>query len=171
MNAITTTATTSNSEPQKTLAKQLDRLDGILDGLDAALAGAVQKAVEQAVKQAVQAVLTEVLNIRQLQEQMEQATQLAPPSMEMRGKQSIADRLWRATTESARRTVQKVKKFGRGVALALMAASGVLASTLYAARKQIASVANSVSQGGGRLLSRTMTALISKLPSFTLGGT
>ncbi len=168
MNAITTPPTTSNSEPQKILAKQLDRLDGILNGLDAALAGAVQEVVEQAVKQAVQAILTEVLTNHQLQEQLKQAAQLAPPCIEMRGKQSIANRLWRATTERVWRSVQMVKKFSPGAGTARIATTGVVASTLYAARKQIALAANSVYQGGRRLLSGAMTALISKLPFFTL---
>ena len=68
-----TTKTETNGHARKTLASQLDRLDGILDalgaGLNQAVAGAVQvaveaavrQAVEQAVKDAVQAVLTEVL--------------------------------------------------------------------------------------------------------------
>ena len=77
---MTTSARTNiNGQPRKTLASQIDRLDGILDGLDAALAGAVQEAVEQAVKQAVQTVLTEVLTNRALQEQLQQAAQPAPP--------------------------------------------------------------------------------------------
>ena len=56
-----TTAVRTNIDGQqrKTLASQLDRLDGILDGLDSALTGAVQEAVSMAVKQAVQAVLAE----------------------------------------------------------------------------------------------------------------
>src|SRR5690349_14287872 len=61
----TAVRTNSDGQPRKTLASQLDRLDGILDGLDRALTGAVQDAVEQAVKQAVQAVLAEVLTNRE----------------------------------------------------------------------------------------------------------
>src|SRR5947209_5832748 len=49
----TTTRTEPNGKVRKSLADQIDRLDGILDGLDAALSGAVQDAVEQAVRQAV----------------------------------------------------------------------------------------------------------------------
>jgi hypothetical protein len=64
---MTTTArTNSDGQPRKTLASQIDRLDGILDRLDVALAGAVQEAVEQAAKQAVLSVLTEVLTNRDL---------------------------------------------------------------------------------------------------------
>src|SRR5215472_1071233 len=124
-----TTATRTNldGQPRKTLASQLDHLDGILDGLDAALAGAVQEAVEQAVKQAVHAVLTEVLTNRQLQEQLQQAAQPAPQPEKARGNQSMLTRLWQVTTESVGRTVQTVKKFGRGVGMAVLTATGVVA--------------------------------------------
>jgi hypothetical protein len=161
MTATTTPRTTSNGQPRKTLASQLDRLDGILDGLDAALAGAVQEAVEQAVKQAVQAVLTEVLTNRQLQEQLQQAAQLAPPPKETHGKPNMLNRLWQATTEGVRRTVQTVQRFGRGVGMALVAAGGVLAGIVYAAREQIGSVVTAVYQGGKRLLGRAITSLAS----------
>ncbi len=120
----TTTRTASNGQPRKTLSSQLDRLDGILDGLDSALTGAVQDAVEQAVKQAVQAVLTEVLTNRELQRHLQQAAQHAPPPEETHGKPSMANRLWQATTESVRRTVQKVKQLGRGVGMAFVATGG-----------------------------------------------
>jgi hypothetical protein len=167
-----TTATRTNLDGQsrKTLASQLDRLDGILDGLDAALAGAVQEAVEQAVKQAVQAVLTEVLTNRALQEQLQQAAQPTPPPQPPRDKKSTASRLWQATTEAARQTVQKVKQFGRGVGMALLAAGGVIAGVVYAARKQIVSVASTVYQHGKRLIQGALSALTSILPSFVFRG-
>src|SRR6478609_9877411 len=114
----TTTTTHSNGQSRKTLASQIDRLDGILDGLDAALAGAVQEAVEQAVKQAVQAVLTEVLTNRQLQQQLQQAAQPAPPPEPPHAGKNTANRLWQATTEGVRRTVQSVMRMGRGVGMA-----------------------------------------------------
>ena len=168
-----TTAVRTNldGQPRKTLASQLDRLDSILDGLDRALTGAVQDAVEQAVKQAVQAVLAEVLTNRELQEQLQQAAQHAPPPEPPHGKPSMANRLWQATTEAVRRTVQKVKQFGRGVGMTLVAAGGVLAGIVYATRKQIASVASAVYQGGRRLVGRAITTLASMMPSFVFGGT
>ena len=52
-----TMRTNSNVQPRKTLASQLDRLDGILDGLDAALAGAVQEARGQSTTVAVPRVI------------------------------------------------------------------------------------------------------------------
>src|SRR5215472_14576114 len=155
-----TTATRTNldGQPRKTLASQLDHLDGILDGLDAALAGAVQEAVEQAVKQAVQAVLTEVLTNRDLQEQLQQAAQPAPPPEPPRGQKNTPNRLWQATTEGVQRTVQTVKKVGRGVGMALVAAGGVVAGVVYAARAKIASVASTVYHQGKALLRKAGTA-------------
>jgi hypothetical protein len=167
-----TTAVRTNIDGQqrKTLASQLDRLDGILDGLDSALAGAVQEAVSMAVKQAVQAVLTEVLTNRELQEQLQQAAQHAPPPDETHRKSSMASRLWQATTEGVRRTVQKMKQLGRGVSMALVAAGAVVAGIVYAARKKIASVATAVYRHGKRLVQGAASYLTSFLPTFALGG-
>jgi hypothetical protein len=164
-----TTAVRTNidGEQRKTLSSQLDRLDGILDGLDSALAGAVQEAVSMAVKEAVQAVLTEVLTNRELQDQLQKAAQQAPPRDEAHGKPSMVNRLWQATTEGVRRTVQTVKKLGRGVGMALVAAGGIV----YAARKKIALVATVVYRGGKRLLGRAITTLAGMMPAFAFGGT
>ena len=170
-----TTAVRTNSDGQqrKTLASQLDRLDGILDGLDSALAGAVQEAVSMAVKQAVQAVLAEVLTNCELQEQLQQAAKESSPPEPPRGKPSpgLLNRLWQVTTENVRRTVQTVQRFGRGVGMALVAAGGVLAAIVYVARKKIASVASAVYCGGRRLFGRAITSLASMMPSFVFGGT
>jgi hypothetical protein len=165
-----TTRTSINGEQRKTLASQIDRLDGLLDGLDAALAGAVQEAVEQAVKQAVQTVLTEVLTNRELQEQLQQAAQPAPPEPP-RGQKSTANRLWQATTEAARQTVQKVKQLGRGVGMALVAAGGVVAGLVYAARKKIASAAVAVYGVGKSLMRRAGTVLAGLLSMCAFGVT
>ena len=167
-----TTAVRTNLDGQsrKTLASQLDRLDGILDGLDSALAGAVQEAVCVAVKEAVQAVLAEVLTNRELQEQLQQAAQLAPPPKETHGKPSMLNRLWQATTEGVRRTVQTVQKLGRGVGMALAAAGAVVTGIVYAARKKIASVASAVYRHGKRFVQGAVSYFTSFLPSFAFGG-
>src|SRR5262245_1303259 len=59
------TTTTTNGSVRKTLASQLDRLDGILDalsdGLNQAVATAVEGAVERAVRQAVGQAVRETL--------------------------------------------------------------------------------------------------------------
>jgi hypothetical protein len=161
--------TDSNGPPRKTLASQLDRLDGILDGLDSALAGAVQEAVSMAVKQAVQAVLTEVLSNRQLQEQLQQTARHAAPPQQMHHEQGMANRLWQATTQGLRRTVYKVKQLGRGAGMALVSAGAVLAGIVYAARKRIASVATAVYQHGKRVLLGAISVLTRFLPSYALG--
>ncbi len=165
MTAITTTPTTSNSEPRKTLANQLDRLDGILDGLDAALAGAVQEVVEQAVKQAVQAVLTEVLTNRRLQEQLHPVIQ----PEETGGARSMPNRLWQATMEGVRRMLQSVKKVSRGVGMGLIAAGAVVAGLVYAARKKITVMAVDLYRSSKRLVQGPIWYMTRFLPSFTLG--
>jgi phage-related tail protein len=170
MTATSTMRTDNNGPVRKTLASQLDRLDAILDGLDNALAGAVQAVVCTAVKEAVQAVLTEVLTNQQLQEQLQQATPHGPPPEEPQRKQSMASRLWQATTEGVRRTVQKVKRLGRGVGMTLMAAGGVLAGVIYAARKKIASAATVVYRHGRRLVQAVVSSLTGFLPTFAFGG-
>jgi hypothetical protein len=79
-------------------------------------------------------------------------------------------RLWQATTESVRRTIQTVQRFGRGVGMALVAAGAVVAGIFYATRKQIASVASAVCRHGKRLVQGAISYLASFLPSFAFGG-
>jgi hypothetical protein len=59
------TTLTNNNRMRKTLAEQIDRLDGILDGLaeglNDAVAGAVREATKAAVQEAVRGVLSELL--------------------------------------------------------------------------------------------------------------
>jgi hypothetical protein len=90
------TTPTGNGQTRKTLASQLDRLDGILDALSdglnqavaSAVEGAVHQAVEaavrqavgQAVQEAVQAVLAEVLTNPDLQAALRVATAPPPPA-------------------------------------------------------------------------------------------
>ncbi len=61
-----TTTLHANGQVKKSLAQQIDRLDGIIDGLaeglNEAVAGAVKEAVGRAVKEAIQAVMAEMLN-------------------------------------------------------------------------------------------------------------
>jgi hypothetical protein len=115
--------------------------------------------------------MTEVRTNRELQEQLQQAAQHAPATEETPSKESMANRLWRATTEGVWRTVQEVKRLGRGVGMALVAAGGVLAGVIYAARKKIASVATAVYQVGRRFLGRAIKALANMLPTLAFGGT
>jgi hypothetical protein len=170
MNMDTLRKTPANGPSRKTLASQLDRLEGMLDGLDTALAGAVQDAVEQAVKQAVQAVLTEVLTNRDLQEQLQQAAQPAPPPQPSRGLKGTASRLWQATSEATRQAVRKVKQLGRRAGMVLLAVGGVVVGLVYAARQKIASAAVAVYDVGKRLIHKAGMALARLLPSFVFSG-
>jgi hypothetical protein len=171
MTTTTTPRTDPNGQQRKTLANQIDRLDGILDGLDAALAGAVQEAVEQAVKQAVQSVLAEMLTNRELQEQLRQAAQPAPPPEAPRGQKGTAARFWEATTDVVRRAVRTVQKAGRGVGMALLAAGGVAVAVAYAARKKIVAAACAVCRHGKALVCKVGHALARLLPRFAVCGT
>src|SRR5687768_11197521 len=77
-NASVNGAAASGAPRRKTLADQLDRLDGVIDdlsvGLNEAVAHVVQQAVTQAVGQAVEAVLKAVLSNPEL------LARLAPPA-------------------------------------------------------------------------------------------
>ena len=77
-----TRTSSSNGQSRKTLAGQLDRLDGILDGLadglNEAVASAVKEAVGAAVTEAVQAVLAEVLTNPALRDQLRGAAAPEP---------------------------------------------------------------------------------------------
>jgi hypothetical protein len=167
----TTTKTDTNGQPRKTLASQIDRLDGILDGLDAALAGAVQEAVEQAVKQAVQSVLTEILTNRELQQQLQQAAHPNPPPETPHDKKGPAARFWQATAEGVRRAVRTVQKAGQGVGVALLAVGGMVATVAYAARKKIAAAAAAVFRYGKTLVCKAGNVLAQLLPRFAFCGT
>ena len=165
----TTLRASSNGQPRKTLASQLDRLDGILDGLDAALAGAVQEAVGQAVQQAVQAVLTEVLTNRDLQDQLHQASTDSAATEPSPRRPNLPQRLGQAAAQGLRWTVQTVRKAGRRVGLALLAAAGLTVGVAYAARQRLASAAAAVYHGGKRVLGGAVTALTRLLPSLAFG--
>ena len=110
--------TTNNSRAErKTLASQLDRLDGILDalsdGLNQAVASTVEQAVEQAVRQAVgqavheavQAVLTEVLTNPDLRAALhQQAPEVQEPAPQQRpAPPSLLGRLCDAAGAGVRR--------------------------------------------------------------------
>src|SRR5271170_2001365 len=56
----------TNGKIRKSLAEQIDRLDGILDGLADGLQDAIKQAVGSAVKEAVRTVLAEVLTNNEL---------------------------------------------------------------------------------------------------------
>src|SRR5476649_1867126 len=78
MTATMLPKSTSNGQPRKQLADQIDRLDQILtglsEGLDERINEAVQQAVVFAVRQAVQTTLTEVLTNPDLAARMQHST-------------------------------------------------------------------------------------------------
>jgi hypothetical protein len=86
-----------NGRTRKSLATQLDRLDGILDGLADALNGAVAEAVKDAVgvavQEAVQAVLTEVLANPQVLERLRGPQGATPAPMPAPARKTLRDRL------------------------------------------------------------------------------
>jgi hypothetical protein len=64
-----------------------------------------------------------------------------------------------------------VQQAGRGVGMALLAAGGVVAGVVYAARWRIASAASAVYRQGKTLLGKAGNALARLLPTFALGST
>ncbi len=166
----TTLRTTSDGQPRKTLASQIDRLDSILDGLDTALAGAVQEAVGLAVKEAVQAVLTEVLTNPTLQEQLRLNMSAPVRTAEADCPLSWPQRLREATVQGVRWTVQTVRTAGHRAGVGLLAASVLATGIAYAARRRLASAVASAYRGGKRLLASTGSTVTRLVSSFALSG-
>jgi hypothetical protein len=95
----------------------------------------------------------------------------SPPYPAAGGGEGAGESLWQATTEAARQTVRKVKQLGRGVGMALVAAGGVVAGIVYAARAQIAAAAVAVYDVGKRIIGKAATALARLLPVCVFGVT
>jgi hypothetical protein len=119
----------------------------------------------------VQSVLTEVLTNRELQQQLQQAAQPDPPPETPHDKKGTAARFWEATIDGVRRAVRSVKKAGRGVGMALLAAGGVVVTIAYAVRKRIVAAASAVCRHGKTLVCKAGTALARLLPRFAFCGT
>jgi hypothetical protein len=121
------TTTTTNGKLRKSLAEQIDRLDGILDGLSAALnesvAAAVKDAVGLAVREAIQAVMTEVFANPAVLEMLSGATSQPSPS-----RQRLTSRLsgW-------------VARVGHRMGAGLRATAGRCAAGVHAAGKALGS--------------------------------
>ena len=180
----------TNGQTRKTLASQLDRLDGILDGLseglDQAVAQAVREAVGVAVQEAVRAVLTELLNNPALREQLQKAAvpEAAPPEEPQRppqggGKGWLA-RLcgWvGATLRSACRAgAECLRQAGRAASLASQLAGARARAMLlvvadYLARTALAAAARRLWGGAKALAGWAWGALRRALPAIGLCGT
>ena len=174
--------TTNTDRPtRKTLASQLDRLDGILDclgeGLNDAVAQAVREAVGLAVQEAVQDVLTELLTNPALREQLQKAASPAPPPPAERTPEGGRGRLAalfsrvRDTLRSACRAgAGCLRQAGRATSLAWRLAGErvravLLVAAAYLARTTLAAVARRLYDATKDLAGRAWGALRRALPA------
>jgi hypothetical protein len=105
-----TMAIATNGRARKSLAEQIDRLDGILDGLAGALNEAVVQEVRQAVTVAVKAALAEALVHPDLRKRL-----TAAPAAEIGPRPSLFKRLLAAARQTVSRMTAAVGRFGRRV--------------------------------------------------------
>jgi hypothetical protein len=185
----------TNGQTRKTLASQLDRLDGILDGLseglDQAVAQAVREAVGLAVREAVQAVLAELLTNPLLREQLQgpATSQPGPPDGPANknggGKGRLAtlcscvrDKLRSACRIGAgwlRRAAQAARwawrLAGDRVRAALLAGAGAAAAAACLARTALADAARRLWARASALAGWAWGALRRALPPLVFCGT
>jgi hypothetical protein len=186
----------TNGQTRKTLASQLDRLDGILDGLSEglsdAVASAVREAVGLAVHEAVQAVLAELLTNPALREQLqrpaaaEEAAPDGPANKDGGGKGWLAalfslvgDKLRSACRAGAgwlRQAAQAARwswrLAGEPVRAALLAASGAAAAAAAClARTALADAARRLWARASALAGWAWGALRRALPPLVFCGT
>jgi hypothetical protein len=183
-----------NGPARKTLASQLDRLDGILDGLseglDQAVAQAVREAVGLAVQEAVQAVLTELLTNPALREQLQKAAPPTPPPPAERapegGKGRLAvlcGRMGAMLRSACRAGAECLRQVARAASLAWQLAGGRVRAVLLAtagvaaaaaarlARTALGAAARRLWDGAKALAGWAWGALRRALPALGLGGT
>src|SRR6516162_244442 len=179
----------TNGQSRKTLASQLDRLDGILDGLseglDQAVAQAVREAVGLAVQEAVQAVLAELLTNPALREQLQgpAAAQPAAPdgpaNKEGGGKGRLAalcGRVGDKLRTACRVGAGCLRQAARAASLAWHLAGDrvravLLVAAAYLARTALADPARRLWARARSLVSRAWGALRRALPVIGLCGT
>jgi hypothetical protein len=170
---------------RRTLASQIDRLDGILDGLSEglsdAVASAVREAVGLAVQEAVQAVLTNPLLREQLQGPA--AAQPAPPedpaNKEGGGKGRLAllcGRVGDKLRSACRAGAGCLRQAGRAASLTWHLADDrvravLLVAAAYLARTALAAAARRLCSGAKALAGRAWSALRWALPGPGLCGT
>jgi hypothetical protein len=165
---MSSSATMQNGKQQrKSLAEQLDRLDGIIDALDEGLQGAVADAVRDAValavKQAVEAVLREVLArpdlLRAVAAQAAPVAQVAAPAPE-EGRKEKASGAWSRAIKSLTASLAwlgaTAKRAGQGMATVAGGVGGALARGLRRACNGAAALA-SVAWRRRRLLGLSLT--------------
>ena len=131
--------TTTNGRERKSLAEQIDRLDGILDGLaqglEQAVVAAVQAAVGLAVREAVQAMVREVLTNPEFLKARAAAVAAseATPAPARAPKPGVKERL-----------AGLCGRLKAGVQAAIQVVSGVCAKVLGGARRIVAATRDRV---------------------------
>ena len=178
-----------NGPARKTLASQLDRLDGILDGLseglNQAVAQAVREAVGLAVQEAVQAVLTELLTNPALREQLKgpAAAESAPPDGPANkhggGKSRLAalgGRVRDKLRSACRVGAGWLRQAAQAASLAWRLAddhlrAALLVAAAYLVRTTLPAAARRLHDGAWSLASRAWGALRRALPRLALCGT
>jgi hypothetical protein len=178
-----------NGTTRKTLASQLDRLDGILDGLseglDQAVAQAVREAVGLAVQEAVQAVLTELLTNPALREQLprpapaESAPPDGPANKHGGGENRLAAlcrRIGGKLRSACRVGAGWLRRAAQAASLAWRLAddrlrAALLVAVAYLARTTLPAAARRLGDGVKSLVSRAWGALRRALPPLVLCGT
>jgi hypothetical protein len=178
-----------NGPTRKTLASQLDRLDGILDGLseglNQAVAQAVREAVGLAVQEAVQAVLTELLTNPALREQLQGPAEAesAPPDG-LANKEdggggrltALCGRVGDKLRSACRAGAGCLRQAGRAASLAWRLAddrvrAALLVAVAYLARTALAAAARRLCGAARSLVNRAWGALRRALPRLALCGT
>jgi hypothetical protein len=113
---------TSNGRTQrKSLANEIDRLDGILDGLDEALAGSVETAVRdvvgQVVRETVEATVREVLsNPDLIRSAIAQHAPVATPTPQQ-PRRTLKERLKEKLAALCRKAAEKASQAKRGLGI------------------------------------------------------
>ena len=177
----------TNGQTRKTLASQLDRLDGILDGLSEGLTDAVASAVREAVglvvQEAVQAVLTELLTNPALREQLQKAASPDPPPPAERAPEggrgrlaALCSRVGDKLRSSCRVGARWVRHAAQAASLAWRLAGArvravLLVAAAYLARTALAAAARRLWDGAKALAGWAWGALRRALPAPGLGGT
>jgi hypothetical protein len=181
-----------NGPARKTLASQIDRLDGILDGLSDGLDQAVREAVGLAVQEAVQAVLAELLTNPALREQLQGPAAAQPaapdgPANKDGGSKgrlaALCGRVGDQLRSACRAGAGWLRWAGQAVSLAwrlagdrvraalLAAAGAAAAAAAYLARTSLGAAARRLGGAARDLASRAWAALRRALPGLDVCGT
>ena len=179
----------TNGQTRKTLASQLDRLDGILDGLSEglndAVASAVREAVGLAVQEAVQAVLTELLTNPLLREQLQGPAAAQPaapdgPANKNGGSKgrlaALCGRVGDKLRSACRAGAGCLRQAGRAAPLTWHLAGDrvravLLVAAAYLARTALAAAARRLCGAAGSLAGWAWGAFRRALPPLGLCGT